>query len=126
MTVLPAPDDVDSLPDDGSGYVLHRHPVPPALFGLVARISGYRGTVRRTVTMSEAASLIVPVIISFGEPFEIALDREPDHDDRFGSFTAGLTSGPVRVRSHGGAHCLQVDLTPLGAYRFHGRPMARQ
>lgn len=123
MTSLPALDDVESVPDDGSGYVLVRHAVPPALAGLVARISGYRETVRRPIRMTETASLIVPVIISFGEPLEIALNREPDHDDRLGSFTAGLTGGPVRVRSHGAAHCLQIDLTPLGAYRFFGRPM---
>jgi AraC-like DNA-binding protein len=123
MTSLPALDDVERAPDDGSGYVLLRHAVPPALAGLVARISGYRETVRRPIRMTETASLIVPIIISFGEPFEIALNRDPDHDDRLGSFTAGLTSGPVRVRSHGAAHCLQIDLTPLGAYRFFGRPM---
>ena len=123
MTSLPALDDVESAPDDGSGYVLLRHAVPPALAGLVARISGYRETMRRPIRMTETASLIVPIIIGFGEPFEIALNREPDHDDRLGSFTAGLTGGPVRVRSHGAAHCLQIDLTPLGAYRFFGRPM---
>jgi AraC-like DNA-binding protein len=123
MTSLPALDDVDSARDDGSGFVLLRHPVPPALAGLVARISGYRETMRRPIRMTETASLIVPVIISFGEPFEIALNREPRPDERLGSFTAGLTGGPVRVRSHGAAHCLQIDLTPLGAYRFFGRPM---
>ena len=114
---------MESAPDDGSGYVLLRHAVPPALAGLVARISGYRETVRRPIRMTETASLIVPIIISFGEPFEIALNREPRPDERLGSFTAGLTGGPVRVRSHGAAHCLQIDLTPLGAYRFFGRPM---
>jgi len=123
MTPLPSFDDVDAAPDDGSGFVLLRHAVPPALAGLVARVSGYRETVRRPIAMTESASLIVPVIISFGEPFEIAHGREPDHDDRHGSFTAGLTGGPVRVRSHGAAHCVQIDLTPLGAYRFFGRPM---
>ena len=123
MTLSSSLDDVDSTPDDGAGYVLIRHAVPPALAGLVARISGYRETVRRPIRMTETASLIVPVIISFGEPFEIALNREPRPDERLGSFTAGLTSGPVRVRSHGAAHCVQIDLTPLGAYRFFGRPM---
>ncbi len=123
MTPLPALDDVDSAPDDGSDHVLLRHAVPPALAGLVARISGYRETVRRPVRMTEAASLVVPIIISFGEPFEIAHGREPAAGDRIGSFTAGLTSGPVQIRSGGAAHCLQVDLTPLGARRLLGGPM---
>jgi AraC-like DNA-binding protein len=123
MTLSPVHDDIDAPPEDGSGHVLLRHPVPPALAGLVARISGYRETVRRPIRMTETASLIVPIIIGFGEPFEIALAREPEPADRIGSFTAGLTSGPVRVRSHGAAHCIQIDFTPLGAHRFFGRPM---
>jgi AraC-like DNA-binding protein len=123
VTPLTLLDDVENAPDNGPGYVILRHAVPPALSGLVARISGYRETVRRPIRMTETASLIVPIIISFGEPFEIALNREPRPDERLGSFTAGLTGGPVRVRSHGAAHCLQIDLTPFGAYRFFGRPM---
>lgn len=123
MISLPALDDVERAPGDGSGHVLLRHTIPPALAGLVARITGYRETLRRPIRMTETASLIVPVIISFGEPFEIALHHEPGHDDRIGSFTAGLTTGPAHIRSPGGAHCLQIDLTPLGAYRFFGRPM---
>ena len=105
------------------GYFILRHPVPPVVAGLVARISGYRETVRRPVAMTETASLIVPIIISFGEPFEIAIGRQPTRDDRFGSFAAGLTGAPVQIRSQGGAHCLQIDLTPLGACRFFGMPM---
>ena len=74
--------------------------------------------------MSEAAALVVPVIVSFGEPFAIALGRQPDEGDRIASFTAGLTSAPALILSYGGAHCLQNDFTPLGACRFFARPMA--
>jgi len=107
-----------------SGQVLLRYPVAPALAGLVARISGYREMAPGPIRMTETASLIVPMVISFGAPFEIAVGREPAADDRIGSFTAGLTRGPVYITSHGAAHCLQIDLTPLGAYRFFGLPMA--
>lgn len=122
-TIAAAIDDVEATPEDGLGDVLLRHAVPPALAGLVHRITGYRETLRRPIRMTETASLVVPVIFSFGEPFEIALGREPGADERYGSFAAGLTAGPVRVRSAGAAHCLQVDFTPLGAHRFFGRPM---
>ncbi len=115
--------DGDQIAVGHQDFVILRHAVPPSLSGLVSRITGYRETVRRPIRMTETASLVVPVIVSFGEPFEIALGREPRPDDRIGSFTAGLTGGPVRVRSHGAAHCLQIDFTPLGAYRFFGRPM---
>jgi AraC-like DNA-binding protein len=115
-----AADDVEAT---GAGDILLRHPVPAALAGLVSRITGYRETSRRPIRMTETASLVVPIIIGFGEPFEIAIGRDPGRDDRYGSFTAGLTGTPVHIRSDGAAHCLQIDLTPLGAYRFFGRPM---
>ena len=63
---------------------------------------------------------MVPLIISFGTPFLIALGREPDAADRQPSFAAGLHAGPVFIESDGGAECVQVDFTPLGAYRFFG------
>ncbi|MCB1498955.1 MAG: AraC family transcriptional regulator [Bauldia sp.] len=114
-------DDVEAAGAEGD--LLLRHPVPPAFAGLVSRVSGYRETKRRPIRMTETASLVVPIIIGFGEPFEIAIGRAPGRDDRYGSFTAGLTGTPVHIRSAGAAHCLQIDLTPLGAYRFFGRPM---
>jgi AraC-like DNA-binding protein len=63
---------------------------------------------------------VVPLIINFGTPFLIALGREPAAADRQPSFAAGLHAGPVFIESDGGAECMQVDFTPLGAYRFFG------
>ena len=63
---------------------------------------------------------MVPLIISFGAPFLIALGRDPDAADRQPSFAAGLYAGPVHIEFDGGAECVQVDFTPLGAYRFFG------
>lgn len=95
-----------------------------ALAGLVDRIVGYRETARGHFRQVEPASLDIPLIISFGEPFAIALGRQPEGKDRYGCFTAGLFAGPVTIDSFGGAHCLQVNFTPLGARRFFGLPMA--
>ena len=36
------------------------------------------------------------------------------------SFAAGLYAGAVYIESDGGAECVQVDFTPLGAFRFFG------
>ncbi len=116
-------DDVEHGLAGGTGDVLLRHAVPGELAGLVSRITGYRETVRRPIRMTETASLVVPLIFSFGEPFALALGRDPGPEDRMPSFTGGLTRGPVRIASAGAAHCLQGDLTPLGAYRFFRRPM---
>ena len=75
---------------------------------------------RGRFSQREAAPLAVPLIISFGTPFTIALGRYPDAADRQGSFAAGLYAGAVYIESDGGAECVQVDFTPLGAFRFFG------
>ncbi|WP_028348289.1 helix-turn-helix domain-containing protein [Bradyrhizobium murdochi] len=91
---------------------------------LISGMTGYRETARGRFSQREPASLVVPLIISFGTPFLIALGREPDAADRQPSFAAGLYAGPVHIESDGGAECVQVDFTPLGAYRFFGGAVA--
>jgi AraC-like DNA-binding protein len=88
--------------------------------GLICGMTGYRETALGRFFQREAAPLRVPLIISLGTPFLIALGREPGVSDRQPSFAAGLHVGPVHIESDGGAECVQVDLTPLGAYRFFG------
>ncbi|WP_204251074.1 helix-turn-helix domain-containing protein [Elioraea rosea] len=87
---------------------------------LVSAIAGYRETRAADHHQRETAGLVVPLIISLGTPFRIALGREPHEADRVGSFAAGLYAGPVDIRSDGSAACVQVDFTPLGAYRCLG------
>ncbi|RVA22511.1 AraC family transcriptional regulator, partial [Mesorhizobium sp. M7A.F.Ca.US.001.01.1.1] len=72
----------------------------------------------------EYASLTVPLVISFAEPFAIGLGKAPGDNDRFASFAAGLFAGPVVIESFGGACCVQVNFTPLGARRFFRLPMS--
>ena len=50
--------------------------------GLISAISGYREMARGRFSQREAAPLAIPLIISFGTPFTIALGREPDAADR--------------------------------------------
>jgi len=99
---------------------LFRRPPPPALAGVVAGIAGYREGAHGPVVQHESAALVVPVIISLGSPFRIAFGRTPTDADAQPSFIAGLHPGPVEIRSDGGAECLQIDFTPLGAHRFLG------
>ena len=88
--------------------------------GLICGITGYRETAPGRFSQREAAPLRLPLIISLGTPFLIALGREPNAADRQPSFAAGLHAGPVHIQSDGGAECVQVDFTPLGAYSFFG------
>jgi len=88
--------------------------------GVISGLTGYRETARGRFFQRETAGLVVPLIISLGTPFLIALGRDPDPTDRQPSFAAGLYAGPVHIESDGGSECVQVDFTPLGAYRFFG------
>ena len=103
-----------------SAFELARRAPSQRTAGLISGMTGYRETARGRFFQRETASLVVPLIISFGTPFLIALGREPDAADRQPSFAAGLYAGPVLIESDGGAECVQVDFTPLGAYRFFG------
>lgn len=101
-------------------FEMVRRPPSQRTAGLITGISGYRETARGRFCQREAAPLAVPLIISFGTPFTIALGRDPAATDRQRSFAAGLYAGAVYIESDGGAECVQVDFTPLGAYRFFG------
>jgi AraC-like DNA-binding protein len=106
-----------------SGYEMYRRPVGNHLAGLVDGFTGYRENGQVLRLSAEMAPLVVPLIISFAEPFEIAFGRAPSSADRYWSFTSGLYPGFVLINSYGGAECVQIDFTPLGAYAFFGLPM---
>jgi AraC-like DNA-binding protein len=61
------------------------------------------------------------LIINFGDPFRIRMGANEAVDHR--GFVAGLYDGYADVGSTGRAHCMQVDFTPLGAYRFFALPL---
>lgn len=109
---------------EADGLTLFRRAVAPDLAPWVAQIVGYRENGARLSNSVEMAPLVVPLIVSFGEGFEIALGRAPRPDETWGSFTSGLYPGPVVINSSGRARCIQVDFTPLGALRFFGFPAA--
>lgn len=94
------------------------------LAGIVTDICGYRETAAAHFTNIEYASLTIPLVISFAEPFAIGLGKAPGSNDRFGSFAAGLYAGPVMIESFGAAACVQINFTPLGARRFFGLPLS--
>jgi AraC-like DNA-binding protein len=91
---------------------------------LRAYIHRYEGYVESRRVFSrhlQAASTRIPLIINFGAPFR--LDGPGYHNQEVRSFIAGLHDGPTLVGSGGPQHCLQIDLTPLGARRIVGLPM---
>lgn len=100
-----------------SGFVLLRRPPPPHLRGVVVGLADYRER-GSGASMCEAASLVVPLIVSTGTPFAIGLGGPPAAGDARHSFAAGLHAGPVHITSDGGAAATQADLHPLAAFRL--------
>jgi len=92
----------------------------PDLAGAVVRYAGYREH-GWSIRNREVAGAIVPLILSFGDPFRIRMGTNRPQEHR--SFLAGLYDGYADVASTGSAHCMQIDFTPLGAYRFFALPM---
>ena len=60
---------------------------------LVSRIAGYREKERGHFRQVEAASLDIPLVISFGEPFAIGLGRTPGSNDRYGTLPQVCSPG---------------------------------
>lgn len=109
-----------AAPGAPAPFEMVRRALPPALRGIVLRISGYRELRPGLQAQREAAVLAVPLIISLGSPFRIRLDAPPKAGDSQPSFAAGLHAGSVHITSDGRAECVQVDFTPLGARRLFG------
>lgn len=105
-------------------FRLLKMPAPARLAGLVSDFALYREYSTAPIRQTETASLVVPLLIGFADPFEMALGREPRSDEAYQSFTAGLCMTPVMIRSAGGSSCLEITLTPLGARLFFGLPMS--
>jgi AraC-like DNA-binding protein len=111
------------LPPVEGGFLMKRRAPSPVLRNDVVEIIGYQEYLAGHFRQIEFASLVVPLIVSFGDPFAIGLGRLPGKKDLYGSFAAGLFGGPVFIDSFGAASCVQVNFTPPGAYRFFDLPM---
>jgi AraC-like DNA-binding protein len=65
----------------------------------------------------------VVLIVSFGDPIAVQLSSEPTAR-RVTSFVAGLHDGWVVTEYAGPQAGVQIDLSPLGAYRLLGIPLS--
>ena len=96
----------------------------PDLAAYVVGYWGYADTSMQVMQRRKAPTGNVTLIINFGPPFRLTDSRhsdvtlEPRH-----SFIAGLHETAVLIEATGDSHCVQVDMTPIGAFRFLGCPM---
>jgi AraC-like DNA-binding protein len=98
------------------GMVPHRPRV-----GVVHRMAGFVEQAGRPVQRAELPSGIVPIILTFGDELRIT---SAAGSGRYTSFVAGPHQIPVDTTHDGTLRCVQVDLTPLGAYQLLGTSMA--
>ncbi|MDJ0942758.1 MAG: helix-turn-helix domain-containing protein [Kiloniellales bacterium] len=109
---------IDHHSDHGSWTLLRRRP-PPQLERYVREIQGYAEDGGAPVLRTEVPSGVLPMILVFGHGFTLHNIASPERArplDR--SFLAGLHEVPSLVGSAGRALCMQVDFTPIGAWRF--------
>ena len=89
----------------------------PALRGLVR---DYEDFTERSAAPLRRREVAVPdpvVILDLGDGWTVDAERHR-------SFAAGVGDGPSVVEHDGRARCVQVNLTPLGARRLLGVPLA--
>lgn len=122
---------------DTAGLTVHRHENPagawqmvlgrpdPRLRGIVA--GTYLGWTERAagpVRRQEVPKPGVPLILNLGPAFRVTSPADGGTKlRRYGSFLAGMTALPALTESAAQNHCLQANLTPLGAYRVLGLAM---
>jgi AraC-like DNA-binding protein len=101
---------------------LVRHRPHPGLAGLVAGIVGSQESSARAVERRQPAGSLLPLVISFGDPLEIIGLSDGEGEGWYSSFVAGFMPGHATTRFVGTQRCVQVYLTPPGAFRLLGLP----
>jgi AraC-like DNA-binding protein len=92
-----------------------------ALRDQVHRVAGFAEHAGEAVPRRELPHAGVTLILSLGEPIRIS---SATGSGVYTSFLAGLHQIPVDTEHDGTLRCIQVDLSPLGAYRLLGMPMS--
>jgi AraC-like DNA-binding protein len=89
----------------------------------VLEYQGYREWAATNVRRVEFALPAAVVIMNFGPAWQLGDGHAPGRMASYGSFIAGMYSTYAISESTGASHCLQFNLTPIGARRLFGIPM---
>ncbi|WP_406290097.1 helix-turn-helix domain-containing protein [Embleya sp. NBC_00896] len=98
-------------------------PPHPALATLIGPYCGYHEQLIAPLRRREVATPSITLIIGFA-PLRVWSPHAPGYaPGPTTSFVAGLHDGPAIVEHDGYQSGVQIDLTPLGAYRLLGLPL---
>lgn len=98
-----------------------RHPVHPALAGLVTTISGFDLSMPADAVHFGSPSPSATVLICLDAPFDVGWLGESHA--RYETLVTGLHTRPSLVRTHGRQFGIQLGLTPCGVRRLLGLPV---
>ena len=99
-------------------WELARYTPHPSLKPYLVEIEGYFETPGPPVRRREMPNGNVVLIINFGPNWLIGGELTGNRLERFSSFIGGVDDAYSVSESSGGAHCMQVNFTPLGARLF--------
>lgn len=102
-------------------FVHLTHRPHPHLRGALRRVSGFEEHTDQPQFRTELPIPSVTLILGLGDPIRVSSSTG---SAQFTSFLAGLHEIPVDTEHFGSFGCVQVDLSPVGAYRLLGRPMS--
>jgi len=111
--------------DDSSSWEAALAPPDPRLRGIVAgSYQGWHERAAGSVRRREVPIPAVPLILNLGPAFRVTSPADSGDVLRpYRSFLAGMTALPALTEAGRHSLCLQVNLTPLGAYRVLGMAM---
>ncbi|MGH9049148.1 MAG: helix-turn-helix domain-containing protein [Acidimicrobiia bacterium] len=114
---------VDRHEAGGVAWEMARREAPAFLAGSVRGYCGYIERSALPVRRREVPHGGVVLILSFGDSIDVTTANGGEaRPQRLRSFVAGLHDAPVFTQYEGCQHGVQVDLTPLGAFRLFGVP----
>lgn len=100
---------------------------PPVAHGLrpfVLRVTGFEERQPDPVRRRELPLVGTPIILSFGSPYQLSTHDDPDVlNVTIPHFVAGLHETYTTSESTGTNWSIQIDLSPIGAYRILGLPL---
>lgn len=111
--------------EPGSSWEFALREPHPALAGCLVGYCGYTEQTAEPLRRREVPNGQVTLIIGFGDPIEVVeMSSSPTPSPAtVTSFVAGVHHGYALVDNRGRQRGMQIDLTPLGAYRLLGMPM---